>query len=188
MDNKEKKCYCLHQSSNSCIYPKKKYKKETETDKNQSQTYSNIGCPNGSVKKTKINGKKFPKFERESLFPQLTEQERKFLSFGKKHQPALTCPHHQNCPGYKHSHNTDYCATYSKETCKLFWEAFHSGHGAGERWMNGRSPNLWEAKIKAELEMAAKNPKTERDVWYLGFFHGAFLCLKRLKRRPPKDC
>nr|YP_009404047.1 hypothetical protein Lo_ang1Pt0118 [Pratia angulata]ASA35313.1 hypothetical protein Lo_ang1Pt0118 [Pratia angulata] len=185
-----KKFDCLHDCCNPCISPKKNFENEKNFEKYQARTCSYLPCPKGSDKKAKINGKRFPEFERESLFPERTELKRKSLSFGKEHQPALTCPHRQKCRGYKHSFNTGHCATYLKETCKIFWEAFHSGHAAGERWMNQRIHRVaitrmaWEANLKARLTAAAENPKTELDSWHLGFWHGAFL---RLKRIHPED-
>nr|YP_009405750.1 hypothetical protein Lo_san1Pt0118 [Lobelia sancta]ASA37825.1 hypothetical protein Lo_san1Pt0118 [Lobelia sancta] len=135
-----------------------------------------------------INGKRFPELEKESLFPQTDETGRKFLSARKKHEPALTCPHGKKCHGYKHSYNKGHC-----ETCKIFLEAFQSGSGAGERWINQEIQRLsknrkaleaFQGTIKSLLKEAAQKPKTELNAWNLGFWHGALL---RLQRLSPED-
>nr|YP_010850027.1 ORF present in extra-plastid DNA segment [Lobelia pyramidalis]WGH11450.1 ORF present in extra-plastid DNA segment [Lobelia pyramidalis] len=140
-----------------------------------------------------INGKRFPELEKESLFPQTEETGRKFLSARKKHEPALTCPHGKKYHGYKHSYNKGHCYTYSNETDKIFLEAFQSGSGAGERWINQKIQRLsknrkaleaFQANIKSLLTEAAKKPKTELNARKLGFWHGALL---RLDRLSPED-
>nr|YP_009404497.1 hypothetical protein Lo_dav1Pt0118 [Lobelia davidii]ASA36122.1 hypothetical protein Lo_dav1Pt0118 [Lobelia davidii] len=140
-----------------------------------------------------INGKRFPELEKESLFPQTEETGRKFLSARKKHEPALTCPHGKKYHGYKHSYNKGHCDTYSNETGKIFLEAFQSGSGAGERWINQKIQRLsknrkaleaFQGNIKSLLKEAAQKPKTELNAWNLGFWHGALL---RLRRLSPED-
>nr|YP_009340218.1 hypothetical protein Lo_pol1Pt0118 [Lobelia polyphylla]APQ39701.1 hypothetical protein Lo_pol1Pt0118 [Lobelia polyphylla] len=161
-------------------------------------TNLSIYCPKDSyrkdgIKKDRINGKKFPELEKESLFPQTDETRRKFLSARKEHEPALTCPHQKKCHGYKHSYNKGHCETYSNDTCKIFLEAFHSGNVAGERWIKKKIQRLsknrnaleaFQGTIKSLLKEAAQKPKTELNAWNLGFWHGAFL---RLKTISPED-
>nr|YP_009405928.1 hypothetical protein Lo_ses1Pt0118 [Lobelia sessilifolia]ASA38003.1 hypothetical protein Lo_ses1Pt0118 [Lobelia sessilifolia] len=154
---------------------------------------SNYNTRKDGIKKDGINGKKFPELEKESLFPQTDETGRKFLSARKEHEPALTCPHRTKCHGYKHSCNKGHCATYSNEICKIFLEAFQSGSGAGERWINQKIDRLsknrnaleaFQGNMKSLLKEAAQKPKTELNAWNLGFWHGALL---RLQTISPED-
>nr|YP_009402947.1 hypothetical protein Ce_gra1Pt0118 [Centropogon granulosus]ASA34140.1 hypothetical protein Ce_gra1Pt0118 [Centropogon granulosus] len=175
-------------------------------------TYSGLSRPKDSIKKNEINGKKFPEWEKNSIFPQTEETGRKLISdrnehepaltcphrkkcHGYKHEPALTCPHRKKCHGYKHSYNKDHCETYANDTCKIFLEAFHAGSAAGERWLThkikinrlSKNRNALEAlqgDIKSLLKEEAQKPKTKLNTWNLGFWHGAFL---RLKTISPED-
>nr|YP_009403630.1 hypothetical protein Hy_tri1Pt0117 [Hypsela tridens]ASA34823.1 hypothetical protein Hy_tri1Pt0117 [Hypsela tridens] len=146
-----------------------------------------VDCHTVSKSSNTINGKKFPDLEKESIFPHRKKPSRKCLSVRKEHQRALTCPHRQKCLGYKHSCNTGHYATYSKDTCTIFGEAFHSGHAAGERLINDTihavaknhsSLERLQIKIKVLLTETAKKPRTELNAWNLGVWHGAFLRLK----------
>nr|YP_009404586.1 hypothetical protein Lo_don1Pt0118 [Lobelia doniana]ASA36391.1 hypothetical protein Lo_don1Pt0118 [Lobelia doniana] len=186
-DDKEEvgpKCCCYYCSTDVSINRTK--------DCSNSPNYNNSSDYN-SRKKGGINGKRFPELEKESLFPQTEETGRKFISARKKHEPALTCPHGKKYHGYKHSYNKGHCDTYSNETGKILLEAFQSGSGAGERWINQKIQRLsknrkaleaFQADIKSLLQEAAQKPKTELNAWNLGFWHGALL---RLPRLSPED-
>nr|YP_009405212.1 hypothetical protein Lo_nii1Pt0115 [Lobelia niihauensis]ASA37287.1 hypothetical protein Lo_nii1Pt0115 [Lobelia niihauensis] len=133
-------------------------------------------------------GRGFPSWKRKVFFHKQTKLGENCFLLGTKHEPALTCPHGKKCHGYKHSYNKGHC-----ETCKIFLEAFQSGSGAGERWINQKiqrfSKNCkaleaFQENIKPLLKEAAQKPKTELNAWNLGFWHGAFL---RLQRLSPED-